>query len=285
MFGFLNVYKPTGITSHDVISRLRKVLHIKKIGHAGTLDPLAEGVLPVAILGATRLIDFLPNEKEYLTTFKFGVVSKSYDTETELEFFSDKKISEEKVREELKNFEGEIRQKPPIYSAIKVGGRKLYEIAREGEISEIPERTIVVNKISLENFDFETQTGDLRINCSKGTYIRSIINDLGQNLGVGGVMTKLIRTKSGGMTEENSINLNNLIENPDLIEKNLISPENILPFGCYNLNENEFEKVKNGNPIFAKCNDANIFVKYDNKIVAYGEKSGDQIKIKKVFLQ
>lgn len=285
MFGFLNVYKPQGITSHDVISRLRKVLHIKKIGHAGTLDPLAEGVLPVAILGATRLIDFLPNEKEYLATFKFGVTSKSYDTETELEFCSDKKISEEEIKEELKNFKGEITQKPPIYSAVKVGGRKLYEIAREGETSEIPDRSITVNEISLENFDYETQTGNLRINCSKGTYIRSIINDLGQNLGVGGIMTKLIRTKSGGMIEENSTNLNDLIENPELIEKNLISPENILPFECYNLNEKEFEKVKNGNPIFAKCNDGNIFVKYDEKIVAYGEKSGDQIKIKKVFLQ
>lgn len=285
MFGFLNVYKPQGITSHDVISRLRKVLHIKKIGHAGTLDPLAEGVLPVAILGATRLIDFLPNEKEYLATFKFGVISKSYDTETELEFFSDKKISKAEIEKELKNFEGEIKQKPPIYSAIKVGGRKLYEIAREGETSEIPERTITVNKISLEGFDFETQTGNLRINCSKGTYIRSIINDLGQNLEVGGVMTKLIRTKSGGMTEKNSINLEDLIENPQLIEKNLISPENILPFECYNLNEKELEKVKNGNPIYAKCNDENIFVKYDEKIIAYGEKSGNQIRIKKVFLQ
>ena len=285
MFGFFNIYKPQGITSHDVISRLRKVLHIKKIGHAGTLDPLAEGVLPVAILGATRLIDFLPNEKEYLATFKFGVTSKSYDTETELEFCSDKKISEGEIKEELKNFEGEITQKPPIYSAVKVGGRKLYEIAREGETSEIPDRSITVNEISLENFDYETQTGNLRINCSKGTYIRSIINDLGQNLGVGGVMTKLIRTKSGGMIEENSTNLNDLIENPDLIEKNLISPENILPFECYNLNEKEFEKVKNGNPIFAKCKDGNIFVKYNEKIVAYGEKSGDQIKIKKVFLQ
>ena len=285
MFGFFNIYKPQGITSHDVISRLRKVLHIKKIGHAGTLDTLAEGVLPVAILGATRLIDFLPNEKEYLATFKFGVTSKSYDTETELEFCSDKKISEGEIKEELKNFEGEITQKPPIYSAVKVGGRKLYEIAREGETSEIPDRSITVNEISLENFDYETQTGNLRINCSKGTYIRSIINDLGQNHGVGGVMTKLIRTKSGGMIEENSTNLNDLIENPDLIEKNLISPENILPFECYNLNEKEFEKVKNGNPIFAKCKDGNIFVKYNEKIVAYGEKSGDQIKIKKVFLQ
>ena len=285
MFGFFNIYKPQGITSHDVISRLRKVLHIKKIGHAGTLDPLAEGVLPVAILGATRLIDFLPNEKEYLATFKFGVTSKSYDTETELEFCSDKKISEGEIKEELKNFEGDITQKPPIYSAVKVGGRKLYEIAREGETSEIPDRSITVNEISLENFDYETQTGNLRINCSKGTYIRSIINDLGQNLGVGGVMTKLIRTKSGGMIEENSTNLNDLIENPDLIEKNLISPENILPFECYNLNEKEFEKVKNSNPIFAKCKDGNIFVKYNEKIVAYGEKSGDQIKIKKVFLQ
>lgn len=284
MFGFLNVYKPAGITSHDVISRLRKVLHIKKIGHAGTLDPLAEGVLPVAIMGATRLLDFLSDEKEYLASFKFGYISKSYDTETELEFFSDKKVSEENILNELLKFEGEIKQKPPIYSAIKVGGRKLYEIAREGETSEIPERTITVNKIILKNFDYETQTGQILINCSKGTYVRSIINDLGQILNVGGVMTGLVRTKSGGMNVEESINLNDLTENPDLIEKNLISPDNMLSFECYNLNEKEIERVKNGNPILAKCNNDKVFLKYNNQIIAYGEKFENQIRIKKVFI-
>lgn len=284
MFGFLNVYKPAGITSHDVISRLRKVLHIKKIGHAGTLDPLAEGVLPVAIMGATRLLDFLSDEKEYLASFKFGYISKSYDTETELEFFSDKKVSEEEILNKLFKFEGEINQKPPIYSAIKVGGRKLYEIAREGETSEIPERTITVNKIILKNFDYETQTGQILINCSKGTYIRSIINDLGQILNVGGVMTGLVRTKSGGMKVEDSINLNDLTENPELIEKNLISPDSMLQFECYNLSEKEIERVKNGNPILAKCNNDKVFLKYNNQIIAYGEKFENQIRIKKVFV-
>lgn len=285
MFGFLNVYKPSGITSHDVISRLRKVLHIKKIGHAGTLDPLAEGVLPVAIMGATRLLDFLSNEKEYLASFKLGFVSKSYDTETELEKFSDKKITESEIRDALLSFEGEISQKPPIYSAIKVGGKKLYEFAREGVTTDIPQRVIVVNKISLQNFDFETQSGEVLINCSKGTYIRSIINDLGQNLGVGGVMVKLIRTKSGGLSVEKSTNLEELISSPDLIRKNIISPESVLPFGSYNLNEYEYQKVKNGNPIIANQTEENIFLKYDNKIVAYGEKVENQIKIRKVFVE
>ena len=123
MFGFLNVYKPSGITSHDVISRLRKILHIKKIGHAGTLDPLAEGVLPVAISNATKLIDFLPNEKEYIAEFKLGFTSKSYDTECELEFYSSKKVKAEDICEVLKSFKGEIKQTPPIYSAIKVNGK------------------------------------------------------------------------------------------------------------------------------------------------------------------
>lgn len=284
MFGFLNVYKPAGITSHDVISRLRKVLHIKKIGHAGTLDPLAEGVLPVAILGATRLLDFLSDEKEYLASFKLGYISKSYDTETELEFYAEKKVTEGEVKKALIGFEGEIRQKPPIYSAVKVGGRKLYEIAREGETSEIPERTITVNEIVLKNFDFKTQTGKILINCSKGTYIRSIINDLGNILETGGVMTGLVRTKSGGMNVENSTNLNNLTENPELIEKKLISPENMLPFECYNLNDTEFERVKNGNPIAAHCNKENLFLKYNSQIIAYGEKSENKIIIKKVFI-
>ena len=283
MFGFLNVYKPLGLTSHDVINKLRRVLHLKRIGHAGTLDPLAEGVLPIAISNATRLIDLLPEDKEYLAEFKLGYISKSYDMETELEFFSDRKVTIAEIKNILKNFTGTIKQKPPIYSAIKVGGRKLYEIAREGESLEVPERTIQVDKIEIKSFDFETQTGEILIACSKGTYIRSIINDIGQKLKSGGVMTKLTRSKSGGMKVENSINLND-ITSKDVVEKNLINPIQMLNFPEYKLNDEEFAKVKNGNSINNSNYNKEIFLTYNEQIVALGFCKKGLIKIKKVFL-
>ncbi len=283
MLGFLNVYKPAGMTSHDVINRLRRVLKIKKIGHGGTLDPMAEGVLPVAISHATRLIDFLPQEKEYLANFRLGVISKSYDTETELEKFSDKTVTADDINKILENFKGEIKQKPPMYSAVKVGGRKLYELAREGETLDVQERTIVVNKILLNDFDENTQTGSLLINCSKGTYIRSIIHDMGQKLETGGIMLGLVRVKSGGMTVENSVNINDITD-ITVAEKNLIPVSALLDFNAVNITDKEFEKVRNGNEIQNKNFDGYVFVKYKNETVALGEALDGTIKIRKVFL-
>lgn len=284
MLGFLNIYKPYGITSHDVISRLRRILHIKRIGHGGTLDPLAEGVLPVAVSNATRLIDFLPQEKEYIAEFQLGVISKSYDTETDLEFFSDKKITESDINDILENFKGEIKQKPPMYSAVKVGGKKLYELAREGESLDVAERTIIVNKIILESFDYQTQKGRLKINCSKGTYIRSIINDMGQILKTGAVMSKLTRTLSGGMTVKKSININDITDS-SIVEKNLISISEILPFKQIDINENQLKRVKNGNSFKKEFIDGLVFLKYKEEIIAFGEVSNNIVKIKKVFIQ
>lgn len=283
MFGFLNVYKPSGITSHDVISRLRKILHIKKIGHAGTLDPLAEGVLPVAISNATKLIDFLPNEKEYIAEFKLGFTSKSYDTECELEFYSSKKVKAEDICEVLKSFKGEIKQTPPIYSAIKVNGKKLYELAREGERADIPERTIVVEKIELKEFDEENQIGKLLVACTKGTYIRSIINDIGKNLDTGAVMTGLIRSKSGGMQLETSINLND-ITSEDIVKTHLIDVNEILKFAETEIDDQDFEKVKNGNPIKRENVTGNVFVLKNGEIIAYGEGKNGLVKMRKVFV-
>lgn len=283
MFGFLNIYKPKGITSHDVISRLRKILHIKKIGHAGTLDPLAEGVLPVAISGAARLIDLLSSEKEYLADFQLGVVSASYDSETEFEHFSDKKVGFEEVDGILNNFKGTIKQKPPIYSAVKVQGKKLYEFAREGENIDIREREITVNKIVLNRFDEQTQCGQLLINCSKGTYIRSIINDIGQLLNTGAVMTGLIRSKSGGFNVENSVKLED-ISDINIAEKFIVPVSEILPFPQISLDDRLYNKVSNGNSFFREEPNGFVFLKYENKIIALGEVVDNTVKIRKVFV-
>lgn len=285
MLGFLNIYKPKGITSHDVIHKLRKALKIKKIGHAGTLDPLAEGVLPVAISYATKLIDFLPEDKEYIADFKFGYTSLSYDAETELEKFSDKTATLDDVENILPEFFGDIKQKPPIYSAIKVGGQKLYELARNGVSEvEVPERTINVSKIELVNFDENSQTGKILIACSKGTYIRSIINDIGQKLGVGAVMTSLVRSKSGGMSVENSVNVNDITD-VDVAQKYLINLDKVFNFASVEIDDVELERVKNGNSIRRNISDCFAFIVYNSEIIAFAEISSSKVKIKKVFLQ
>lgn len=283
MFGFLNVNKPVGITSHDVISRLRRILKIKQIGHAGTLDPMASGVLPIAISGATKLLDYLPQEKEYVADFKLGYISVSYDTETELKKNSEKKIVKEEIINILQFFQGEIRQKPPIYSAIKVKGKKLYEIARAGETAEIPERTIFVSKIEILNFDEASQTGKILINCSKGTYIRSIIHDIGQKLETGAVMTGLERVLSGGMNIGNSMSLTENITVQD-VENNLISPEKIIPFDKIEITDTEYQKVKNGNSIIKNVNDGFKYILYNSEIIAFAESCENVVKIKKVFI-
>lgn len=283
MFGFLNVNKPVGMTSHDVISRLRRVLKVKQIGHAGTLDPMASGVLPIAVSGATKLLDYLPTEKEYVAEFRLGYVSASYDTELELERFSDKICRRDDLENVLLDFQGEVRQKPPIYSAIKIGGKKLYEIARVGETADIPERTIYVYKIELLNFDEVNQTGKILVNCSKGTYIRSIIHDIGQKLGTGAVMSGLERVLSGGMTVVNSMSLTDDITVQD-VENNLISPEKIIPFEKIEITDAEYQRVKNGNSITRNVENGFKYIFYKSEIVAFAESCEKVVKIKKVFI-
>ena len=144
MFGFLNVNKPVKMTSHDVVSYLRKITKIKQIGHAGTLDPFAQGVLPVAIGKAARLIEYINNEKEYIAEISFGKTTDTYDCDGTIISVSDKKITQDDIINGLENFKGEIEQIPPVYSAIKVKGKKLYEYAREGKDVEITSRKIFI---------------------------------------------------------------------------------------------------------------------------------------------
>ena len=212
MFGFLNVYKPKGMTSHDVVACLRRVTKIKQIGHTGTLDPFAEGVLPICIGKATRLIEYLSDEKAYIATVQFGKSTDTYDLEGEFVSESDVKVSKDNVLIALKSFEGEIEQTPPIYSALKVNGKKLYEYARAGVDVEIKSRKVFIEKIELLSFDELNQTAEIYIKCSKGTYIRSITHDLGQNLACGAYLIKLIRSQAGDFFLKESINLNDINE-------------------------------------------------------------------------
>lgn len=277
MFGLLNIYKPVGMTSHDVVSVLRRVTKIKQIGHTGTLDPFAEGVLPVCIGKATRLIEFLSDDKEYLATVQFGSATTTYDIEGEKTFTSDKKISAHDI--DLTPFSGEIEQLPPIYSAIKVNGKKLYEYAREGKDVEIQPRRVTIEKIELKNFDENLQQAEILIKCSKGTYIRSIAHDLGQNLGVGAHLVKLIRTQAGKFRVENSVTLDGID-----VSANLINPLEMLDLPKVEVDEEQLEKIRHGMPV-ANCGfSGNIVLTYDNNIAAIAFADGDKIKVKKVFL-
>ena len=153
MFGFLNVYKPKGITSHDVVSALRRITKVKQIGHTGTLDPFAEGVLPICIGKATRLIEYLDDDKAYTGTIQLGSSTTTYDLEGEEVNFSDKKVTLNEIEAALDKFRGEIDQLPPIYSAIKVNGKKLYEYAREGKEVKIEPRRVNISKLEILEYD------------------------------------------------------------------------------------------------------------------------------------
>lgn len=282
LFGFLNIYKPVGMTSHDVVSVLRRVTKIKQIGHTGTLDPFAEGVLPICIGKATRLIEYLQDDKEYLATVQFGAATNTFDLDGEKVFTSDKKVSRDDIKEGLKSFEGEISQLPPIFSAIKVKGKKLYEYARKGEEVEIQPRKVVIENIELKNFDEELQQAQILLKCSKGTYIRSIANDLGKILGCGGYLIKLIRTQAGKFRVENSVQLDGID-----VESNLINPLDILSLPKIAVDNDDLARIKNGMPIYRTCDKIGNFVSLiynDVEICAVGIADGEKIKLKKVFI-
>lgn len=281
MFGFLNVNKPIGMTSHDVISVLRKITKIKQIGHSGTLDPFAEGVLPVAIGKATRLIEFLDDDKEYLAQVSFGKNTSTYDIEGDVVFESGTRVCRDEVLEALKNFEGEILQMPPLYSAIKVRGKKLYEYVREGKSVEVSPRKIFIKAIELKRFDEENQLAEILISCSKGTYIRSIAYDLGKILSSGAFLSKLVRVRAGNFKIEDSVTLDELKNG---VESHIFIPK--FSLAQYEISDDEHEKILHGQFLKVENNFSDgdtIILTYNNEISATAKIDKDLIKVKKVF--
>ena len=283
MFGFLNIYKPQGKTSHDVVAVLRRITKIKQIGHTGTLDPFAEGVLPVCIGKSTRLIEYLDDEKAYIGTVQFGKSTTTYDIEGEGVNISNKKVTLEEIDVVLSNFRGEIKQLPPIYSAIKVKGKKLYEYARSGEEVVIKPREVNIYKLEIVEFDEEKQVLKLLIECSKGTYIRSIANDLGEALGCYGHLINLVRIKAGSFEVENSIELDK-IENSEQVKNLLINPIEYLNYPKYELNDFEKEKVSHGMSINVEKLDGIVVFLYQKKLVAVTNVENKKAKVLKVFV-
>ncbi len=209
MNGIICINKKQNITSFGVCAKLRGILGEKKVGHTGTLDPMAEGVLPVMIGGATRFLNFLPeSDKGYRASFILGKTTDTLDITGNVTAEYENNVSESDVSEALKFFKGKIMQTPPMYSAVSVNGKRLYELARQGIEVERKEREIEIKRLEL----VENTNGEYVIDvfCSKGTYIRSLIDDIGRMLGCGAVMTSLVRTSAMGFTLENCTTLDEL---------------------------------------------------------------------------
>ncbi len=213
MQGFINLNKQTDFTSHDCVAKLRGLLRLKRIGHGGTLDPAATGVLPIAVGKATRLLQYLQPDKAYKATIRLGVVTATDDLEGEIISQAPvSNISLEQVTATLKQFTGKLSQIPPKYSAIQVQGKRLYDLARRGEIIEVPAREVEVYKLEvLEWRSSDYPEIDLAITCSAGTYIRAIARDLGTALATGGTLSSLIRTQSAGFSLSNSLTFDEIV--------------------------------------------------------------------------
>ncbi len=209
--GVLVIDKPVGMTSHDVVQQVRLGTRIRRAGHTGTLDPRASGVLVVLVGPAVRLSEYVStSDKRYQAVLRFGVTTSTYDTEGEITSRAPVDISYEELEEALSTFVGEFEQTPPIYSAIKVDGRKAYDIARDGETVELEPRQITVH--SLELLDWDPPEAVIDVHCSSGTYIRSLAFDLGQKLGCGATLVGLRRTRNGRFGLRDAISLNKLQE-------------------------------------------------------------------------
>ena len=243
MDGIIVVNKPKGLTSRDVVNKICKKFNTKKVGHTGTLDPLATGVLIICIGKATKLVEILTSEeKEYIAKVKLGTLTDTLDTDGNTIKVQDCNLDKEKLLSAVNSFKKEYMQEVPIYSAVKVNGKKLYEYARENKVVELPSRLVNIKNIEL--LDYEKNTSyKFKALVSKGTYIRSLINDINKELSVIGVMSELIRTKQGKYKLEDSYTLED-IENNNF---KLFSITDVLKDNnCVITNNKTFEKIRNG---------------------------------------
>ena len=270
MNGVIVVDKEKGKTSFDEIRKIRKEYNIKKVGHTGTLDPMATGVLPILVGEATKLSDYLMNhDKEYIATLTLGEKRSTGDTEGEV-VLKEKvpTLNKEKVEEVLNQFLGEINQVPPIYSAIKINGKKLYEYARKGEKVEIKSRKVIIFDIKL--LELKENNITFKVHCSKGTYIRSLCEDIAKSLDTVGYMSSLRRTRVGNFTLDD---VGRIIELEEILKREQE----------YYLKENELSKLTNGVKILTNLKDGLVRVYENNKFIGVGEVQDKKLKRKIVL--
>lgn len=264
----LVVNKPKDFTSRDVVNKLTHIFHTKKIGHTGTLDPIATGVLACCIDEDTKLVEILTSDqKEYIATMKLGIETDTLDITGNTINTKEFNVNKELIINTLNSFVGETMQEVPLYSAIKINGKKLYEYAREGIEVELPKHKINIYEIEL--LEYNNDLIKFRVLVSKGTYIRSLIRDIAHKLNTVGTMTDLIRTKQGDFRIEDSYTLEE-IENGNY---KTITREEVLSYlESYDIDDKEYQSIKNGNLLPNKYTNDIVSLKYNNKIVALYQK-------------
>lgn len=278
MQGILNVNKPSGITSAAVVGKIKKHFKLKKVGHFGTLDPMASGVLVLAVGNATRLFNLMQQKvKRYTAVFTFGYETDTLDADGVVVHSSNKIPTKEEIMLACKLQVGKISQLPPIYSAKKVGGSRAYELARSGLVPELKPSKVeiyvfkMVREVTPTSFEFD-------ISCSSGTYIRSLCRDLAHTLGARATMTKLVRTQSGEFNLNNSLTLDDILLKNDA-ENVIIKLEDVLPYEKIMLTNDEFFKLKNGVGVSTKNADGNYLLLHENSLLGVGVVSGGNLRV------
>ena len=257
MNGIIVVNKPQDFTSFDVVAVMRRLCRQRKIGHTGTLDPMATGVLPLLLGNAAKAQDILPDsDKAYVAGFKLGIASDTLDIWGTIQSEKEVNASDKEIQSLIPKYKGDIMQIPPMYSAVKKDGVRLYDLARQGIEVERQPRQVNVSELKLLDYDEETFKGQLYISCSKGTYIRTIIDDIGRDIGCGAVMTSLVRTRACGFSLEDAISLDEIREitkegeQPENIVDRVHSSESLfLSYRGITVSEKQALRFANGNPI------------------------------------
>lgn len=272
--GILNIDKPQGITSHDVVDVIRKIFPKVKVGHTGTLDPIATGVLPICIGEATKLTENLTSEdKVYRVKMLLGVETDTYDITGKIVFASVVDKDEFDIKERIKRFIGKQMQKPPMYSAIRINGRRAYEVAREGKSIDIPEREIEIYSIDDIDVNLPKREVSFTVHCTKGTYIRSLVSDIGKKIGCGATMTELIRIKTGNFKIEDSINLYDFLklEYDEMLNRITSIEEYYIDSKKVNFTtKDEYTKFINGVKFEANTQDKLVRIYFNNKFKGLG---------------
>lgn len=295
--GIINIYKEAGFTSHDVVAKMRGILRQKKIGHTGTLDPDAVGVLPVCLGSGTKLCDMLTDkDKQYEAVLLLGVETDTQDTSGLVKEEKQVTVSKEQVEEAILSFVGDYQQVPPMYSALKIDGKKLYELARAGKEVERKARAVVIHEIQI--LEMNLPRVRMLVSCSKGTYIRTLCHDIGQKLGCGGAMEKLTRTKVSSFCIEDAITLKELeeLKNQDKVAEKVIPVDKVFEhLPAFHVKEKYLYMVKNGNALYPNQVEEQEAVKtgvevrmYDKEERFYGvyayDEIGRRMKPVKMFL-
>ena len=250
MNGIICVNKPKDWTSFDVVAKFRGIARTKKCGHTGTLDPMATGVLPILLGNATKLSSLIPDsDKGYCAGFQLGVTTDTLDCTGTVLSRVPVQVSAQQLETALESFRGTISQIPPMYSAVQVNGRRLYDLARSGQTVERPSRTVTIHQLNLLDYDPKTGEGKLEVFCSKGTYIRSLVDDLGKALGCGGMLTSLVRSQANGFILDDCLTLEECqkLADAEELEGRVLPADRVLKeLPVLSLNRVQAEKFRHG---------------------------------------